>query len=121
MQIRCLEKITTLPLRRSLPPENQTNNEEQTELDTGMIKGQQSVIWEVAGRRKKGRRVNRKQTMVPGKRMQSDYDAGMLSEEKLDPKGPATLNIKEAFLLGLEQAQESWTFGQMMRHRIWRQ
>lgn len=86
-----------------------------------MITDQQSVIWEVAGRRKRGRRLNQKQTMVPGVRMQSEYDVGMLSEEKLDSKGPATLSIKGHFTWAWNRHRKAGVLRQMMRHRVWRQ
>lgn len=72
-----------------------------------MIEGQQIVIGETSGRRKRRREVNRKlknETVHPGKNMQPAQGQGELSEEKSDPKEPATLRVKELLCLDLEGA-----------------
>lgn len=94
----------TFPLRKSSPPE--TENKVGDKLDTNRTEGQQSVIRETAGRRKRRREVNRKlgkETTSLGETIQSDKGVEKLSEEKSDPKGPATVRVKETFCLGWER------------------
>lgn len=86
--------MRTFPLRKSSLPETENNSRGQVELDTNRTEGQQSVIKETAGRRKRRREVNRnlrKETTSPGEIIQSDQRVEKLSEEKSDPKGPATV------------------------------
>lgn len=96
-----------------------------------MIEGQQSVIREIAGRRKRRREVNRKlrkETISLRKIMQTGSAGSVgggggrcLSEEKSDPKRPATLRVGETLCLSLEWAWRSWTLEATYKaDRVWK-